>query len=372
MNDDQFSVIRQSALRDTLTALLGALIIVWLALRSWKIVAAVFFSLMVGLATTAALGVAMVGAFNVISIAFFVLFVGLGVDFGIQFSVRYRSERHELKNLREALRSAARKVGTPLSLAAAATAVAFFSFLPTNYRGLFELGLIAGCGMLIAFICSIIFVPAMLAALRPSQELAPIGFSSLAPLDDFLQRHRIAVIAGTIIVVLAGTPLLSRLPFDFNPINLQSPNAPSVKTYRELQGNPQTSGDDAEALAASLDEANRTAQRLAALPEVSRSLTLSSFVPADQDQKIATIRTAAPRLEAALSAPQPQSVPSDNDVVEAIRATAVNLSKTAGSATGPGADAARHVSDLLTRLTRSNAATRSKVEAAHSVARLQS
>jgi predicted RND superfamily exporter protein len=281
MNDDQFSVIRQTALRDTLTALLGALIILWLALRSWKIVAAVFFSLMVGLATTAALGVAMVGAFNVISIAFFVLFVGLGVDFGLQFSVRYRSERHEQKDLREALRSAARKVGTPLSLAAAATAVAFFSFLPTSYKGLFELGLIAGCGMLIAFICSIIFVPAMLAALRPSGELAPIGFSSLAPLDDFLQRHRIAVIAGTIIVVLAGTPLLPRLPFDFNPINLQNPKAASVKTYRELQGNPQTSGDDAEVLAASLDEANSTAQRLAALPEVSRTLTLNSFVLGD-------------------------------------------------------------------------------------------
>jgi uncharacterized protein len=364
MNDDQFSVIRQTALRDTLTALLGALIIVWLALRSWKIVAAVFFSLMVGLATTAALGIAMVGAFNVISIAFFVLFVGLGVDFGIQFSVRYRSERHELKDLREALRSAARKAGTPLSLAAAATALAFFSFLPTNYRGLFELGLIAGCGMLIAFICSIIFVPAMLAALRPSQELAPIGFSSLAPLDHFLQRHRIAVIGGTIIVVLAGTPLLSRLPFDFNPINLQSPNAPSVKTYRELQGNPQTSGDDAEVLASSLDEANRTAQRLAALPEVSRTLTLGSFVPADQDQKIAAIRTAAPRLEAALNPPQRQSAPSDKDVVEAIRATAADLSKAAGSATGPGADAARHVSDLLTRLAGSDAATRNKVEAA--------
>jgi hypothetical protein len=319
---------------------------------------------MVGLATTAALGIAMVGAFNVISIAFFVLFVGLGVDFGIQFSVRYRSERHELKDLREALRSAARKAGTPLSLAAAATAVAFFSFLPTNYRGLFELGLIAGCGMLIAFICSIIFVPAMLAALRPSQELAPIGFSSLAPLDDFLQRHRIAVIAGTITVVLAGTPLLSRLPFDFNPINLQSPNAPSVKTYRELQGNPQTSGDDAEVLAASLDEADRTAQRLAALPEVSRTLTLGSFVPADQDQKIAAIRTAAPRLEAALNPPQRQSAPSDKDVVEATRATAADLSKAAGSATGPGADAARNVSNLLTRLARSDAATRSKVEAA--------
>ena len=204
MNDDQFSVIRHSALRDTLTAVFGVLIILWLALRSWKIIAAVFFSLMVGLAATAALGLAMVGSFNLISIAFFVLFVGLGVDFGIQFSVRYRSERHEHGDLREALRSAARKAGDPLALAAAATAVGFFAFLPTSYRGLSELGLIAGCGMLIAFICSITLVPAMLAMLNPPGEAAAVGFKSLAPLDDFLQRHRIAVIAGTILLVLAG------------------------------------------------------------------------------------------------------------------------------------------------------------------------
>jgi predicted RND superfamily exporter protein len=116
---------------------------------------------MIGLAVTAALGIAMVGSFNLISIAFFVLFVGVGVDFGIQFSVRYRSERYEHANLREALRSAARKIGDPLALAAGATAVAFFSFLPTNYKGLFELGLVAGCGMLVAFACSITFVPAV-------------------------------------------------------------------------------------------------------------------------------------------------------------------------------------------------------------------
>jgi hopanoid biosynthesis associated RND transporter like protein HpnN len=364
MNDDQFSVIRQSALRDTLTSLLGALIILWLALRSWKIVAAVFFSLIVGLAVTAALGLAMVGAFNLISIAFFVLFVGLGVDFGIQFSVRYRSERYEHQNLRDALRSAARKVGDPLALAAAATALAFFSFLPTSYKGLFELGLIAGCGMLIAFICSISFVPAMLAVLKPPGESAAVGFSSLAPLDDFLQRHRIAVIAGTIGVVLAGTPLLFHLPFDFNPVHLQNPNAASVVTYRELQGNPETSGNDAEVLAASLDDANSIARRLATLPEVSRALTLSDFIPNDQAEKIAAIRAAAPRLDTALNPRQQQPAPSDQDTVEAIRATAGNLSKAAGNATGAGAEVARRVADLLTRMADSDPATRSRAEAA--------
>ena len=364
MNDDQFSVIRHSALRDTLTALLGVLVILWFALRSWKIITAVLFSLMVGLAVTSALGLAMVGAFNLISIAFFVLFVGLGVDFGIQFSVRYRSERHEHNNLRGALRSTARKVGAPLTLAAAATAVALFSFIPTDYKGLSELGLIAGCGMLIAFLCSITLLPAMLALLNPPGEPASVGFNALAPLDSFLQRHRVAVIAITIIVVLAGTPLLLHLPFDFNPINLQNPNAPSVATYRELQRNPETSGNDAEVLASNLDKADVAAKRLAVLPEVSRTLTLSGFIPTDQDQKIKAINSASQGLESALNPKQQQPAPSDQDLVAALRVTSADLLKASGTMSGPVADSTRHVSELLIRLAQSDAAMRNKASAA--------
>lgn len=364
MNDDQFSVIRSSALRDTLTAAFGVLIVLWLALRSWKTISSVFLSLMVGLAATAAIGLAIVSSFNLISIAFFVLFVGLGVDFGIQFSVRYRAERYDHPDLREALRWAARKAGDPLALAAAATAVGFFSFLPTSYRGLSELGLIAGCGMLVAFFCSITLIPAMLALLNPPGEPAPVGFRFLAPLDDFLQRHRIAVIAGTILVVLAGTPLLRHLQFDFNPIDLQSPDSPSVVTYRELQSDPQTTVNDAEVLAPSLEQADATAKRLAALPEVSRTLTLTSFIPADQDQKIAALRNASQRLGRALNPPRIQPAPSDQEVVAAIQRTAEDLSRAAGNETGPAAESARHVSDLLRHLAGADAGIRAKAEAA--------
>ncbi|MGA9089059.1 MAG: MMPL family transporter [Bradyrhizobium sp.] len=364
MNDDQFSVIRRSALRDTLTALLGVLIVLWLALRSWKIMGAVFFSLMVGLAATTALGLAMVGSFNLISIAFFVLFVGLGVDFGIQFSVRYRAERHEHHDLREALRSAARKAGQPLALAAAATAVGFFSFLPTSYRGLSELGLIAGCGMLIAFLCSITLVPAMLALLNPAGEAAAVGFRSLAPLDDFLQRHRIAVIAGTILVVVGGAPLLLHLPFDFNPVNLQAPNSPSVVTYRKLQSDPQTSGNDAEILTPSLEQADATAKRLDALPEVSRVLTLNHLIPGDQHEKIDALHDAAQRLGTARHPQRKQPAPTDQDNVAAIQRAAADLAQAARGKTGANADATRHVSDLLRRLAGVDASVRAKAEAA--------
>ena len=361
MNDQQFSVIRESALRDTVTAAVGVLIILWLALRSWKIIAAVFFSLMVGLAATAALGLALVGSFNLISIAFFVLFVGLGVDFGIQFSVRYRAERHDHNDFRPALESAARKVGSPLALAAAATAAGFFAFLPTNYSGLSELGLIAGFGMLIAFACSITLVPATLALLDPPGEVAPVGFGFLAPVDDFLQRHRIAVVVAIIGAVAAASPLLLHIPFDFNPIHLQNPNSPAVVTYRELQKDPQTSASEAEVLAPSIAQAGAVAKRLDRLPEVSRTITVNSFVPGDQDTKIAELKSASATLGLALKTGN-QPAPTDEQTVASIKEAAHALSEAAGTQQGAAADQARSVSALLKRLAGADAAVREEAQ----------
>ena len=139
INDDQFATLKDNAALNAAVSLLAVLVILWLALHSFRIILAVAVSLVVGLAISAAFGLFLVGALNVISVAFFVLFVGLGVDFGLQFSVRYRAERHDYGDLRAALRSAAGKAGAPLALAAAATAVGFSSFLPTAYRGLSEL-----------------------------------------------------------------------------------------------------------------------------------------------------------------------------------------------------------------------------------------
>ena len=152
MDDDEFGTITHNAGLTIITSLVLVLVILWLALRSVRIILAVIVSLAVGLAISAAAGLFLVGAFNLISIAFFTLFVGLGIDFAIQFSVRYRAERHEQPDLPTALRSTAVKAGTPLALAAVAIAVGFASFMPTDYLGLSELGEIAGMGMIIAFL----------------------------------------------------------------------------------------------------------------------------------------------------------------------------------------------------------------------------
>ncbi|OLE32005.1 MAG: hypothetical protein AUG47_07815 [Alphaproteobacteria bacterium 13_1_20CM_3_64_12] len=162
MNDAEFATLQDHAVVNGAVSIIAVLIILWLALRSPRIIIAAVISIACGLAYSAALGLFLVGALNLISVAFFVLFVGLGIDFGIQFSVRYRAERHDIGALEPALISSAQKAGGPLGLAAAATALGFSAFLPTEYRGLGELGEIAGPGMIIAFLTSITLLPALL------------------------------------------------------------------------------------------------------------------------------------------------------------------------------------------------------------------
>ena len=236
--DEEYATLEEGQLVNTTATVVVVLTILWLALRSFGIILAVFLSLLVGLSITAAIGLALVGALNLISIAFAVLFIGLGVDFGIQFSVRYRAERHEIDDLHQALLNTAKRVGAPLTLAAAATAAGFLSFLPTDYKGLSELGLLAGLGMIIAFLTSVTLIPALLMLLRPPGEPEEMGFKWLAPVDRFMERRRIAIIVGTGLVVAAGLPLLYWLQFDFNPLNLRSPKVESVATFLELRSDP--------------------------------------------------------------------------------------------------------------------------------------
>jgi hypothetical protein len=368
MNDDQFATITESAPLTAAVSLVSVIVILWLALRYARIILAVAVNLAAGLAISAAFGLLVVGALNVISVAFFVLFVGLGVDFGLQFSVRYRAERHEYGALRPALRSAARKAGAPLALAAAATAVGFSSFMPTSYRGLSELGQIAGGGMIIAFLTSISLLPALLTVLKPPAEPQPMGFAALAPVDRFVQRYRIPVVGTTLLLVVLASPLLLFMRFDFNPLHLRNANAPSVATFLDLRRDVQTGANAIEVMAPNLSAAKASAQRLSTVPQVARTMTIDDLVPRDQGEKLQLISAAAEKLGPSLNPGEVRPPPTDAENVAALSSTANELSAVAdadpGGDQGPGAAAARRLSGLLSQLAKSDASVRQRVEEA--------
>ena len=360
INDEQFGTIKENAARNGAITVAIVVFILWLALRSGRLIVALVVNLAVGLAATAALGSLMLGAFNIISIYFAVLFVGIGVDFAIQFSVRYRHERHRLGDLQAAIRSAASRVAMPLSLASLATAAGFFSFLPTDYKGVSELGLIAGAGMLIAFVTSMTLLPALIRLVNPPAEPEPLGYAFLAPVDEYLAKRRKPIFLGTLLVVACASPALYWLKFDFNPFNLQDPNSEAIATYLELQKDPQTGANAVQALAPSLDEANAIAERLRQLPEVGSVKTLSSFTPSDQDKKIPIIRSAAVKLAGAFDVKEAAPPPTDAENVDALNEAAQRLTEAAGEQQGPGATAARRLAATLSKLGQASPELRGK------------
>lgn len=360
--NDEFATVQEGALVTHTGTVLIVLFILWCALKSSKIIGAVFITLVIGLSITTSVGLMLVGAFNLISIAFFVLFVGLGVDFGIQYSVRYRAERHEKDELSPALEKAAEYSAIPLTLAAVATAAGFLSFLPTDYKGVSELGKIAGAGMLIAFVAAITVLPALLKIFNPPGEAEPLGFKFLAPVDSFLERHRVGVVAATLGVAVLGLPLLYFLQFDFNPMNLRSAKVESVATYLDLRRDPNTGTNAVEVLAPSVAAAKEIQARLAKIPEVSRTVSLDSFIPDDQPAKLAIIRKAAASLNPILNETSRGTAPSDEENVAALKGSVDSLRKTAGDDKGPGAVAARRLADVLAKLAQADKATRDRAE----------
>jgi hopanoid biosynthesis associated RND transporter like protein HpnN len=356
ISDNEFSGVHQGIVLNSIVTGGIVLIILWLALRSVRLVAAVAVNLAAGLAITAAGGILMVGALNPISLAFAVLFIGLGADFAIQYTVRYRAERHEAEDLDRALSDAAGWVGIPLTLAAGAAAAGFLSFTPTAYSGLAQLGIIAGFGMVVAYVSSLTLLPALIRAVNPPPEAKPLTLAALAPADAFLKRHRVAVVVATVLIVAAGLPTLSRLQFNFNPLALEDQTSPALTALFRL-------GKEAPLNTAKVlvqpDAAGAVAAKLAALPEVAATWTIESFIPANQEQKLPAIEAAAKALAPTLRM-SPRPAPSDAENVAALKQGMQVLQDAADQGSGAGADAARRLADALSKLAQADATQRAR------------
>jgi uncharacterized protein len=338
--DEEFATVGQGAELAFLISFLLVACELWLALRSPRLIGAILLTLVVGLIATAAVATAAFGTLNLISVAFAVLFVGLAVDFSIQFSVRFRDEHYHYDDLAEALRRCAAGIGGPLLLAAATTMVGFFSFVPTAYVGVSELGVIAGVGMIIAVALNMTLLPALLALLRPPGEQSPAGYAWMAGPDRFLARHATWVLLTLLALVVVALALVPRLTFDFNPLNLKDKRTESVATLLDLINDPNSTPYTARVLTASPEAADALAAKLAAVPEVKDVITVNSFVPTEQDEKLALVQDAAMLLAPSLSPPEIAPPPTAEEVRAAVTDTVSRLNELKGE--GPaGATAAR-------------------------------
>jgi hopanoid biosynthesis associated RND transporter like protein HpnN len=356
--DDEFATLSEDALLNYSVTVGAIVLFLWLALRSAPLIGAVLITTFAGLIVTAGLGLLMVGELNPISVAFAALFVGLGIDFGIQFAVRYRADRFEQPDLLSAMRAAAHGVGWSLTLAAISLIAGFFAFLPTAFRGVSELGLIAGVGMIVAYLFSLTLLPALIAVFKPKGEREAVETTWLAGVDPWIIRNRKPILIGVGVITLAGVPLLFKLPFDSNPMHLRSPKVESISTYLDLIKDPATSPNIIDVMAPSVDAVPALADKLLKLKSVAKVIDINTFVPPDQDQKLATIAETAQLLGPVLNPGRKPPPPTDADNVKAIKEAVTALRGIASSSNAPGAKAAGDLATDLDKLAAAPVGTR--------------
>jgi hopanoid biosynthesis associated RND transporter like protein HpnN len=361
LEDDEFASVSEGAGLATALSLGGILLVLLAGLRAPRLVLAIILTLLAGLTYTACFAALSVGSLNMISVAFAVLFIGIGVDFGIQFSMRYRAELYTVTGgmpptdrrgaHAEAVRRTGRGIGAPLGLAALSTCAGFFSFLPTDYQGVSELGLIAGTSMLIALACNLTILPALLTILPQRGTPEPAGFAWAAPVDRMLARHARTIVAVAALVGIAGVASIPWVRFDADPLDLKDPHKESVATALELTRDPLNSPYTIELLRPDQAAADALAQKLSTLPEVKQALTLSSLVPDDQARKLDILGTTqllmGPIVAHLLSVPPPTFAQEQ----QALTGFTAHLHKVLNGPKGPSlGPAARSLAASLDRL----------------------
>jgi hypothetical protein len=331
--------------------------VLYVALLNMRLVSAAATTLLVGLIWTAAFAAATVGHLNVVSIAFGVLFIGLGVDFAIHLGMHYADAFHRGEESRAAMNHSLEQVGSALVLCAFTTAIGFFAFAPTGYRGVAELGLIAGGGMFIILFQTFTLFPAMVVRLlegRPQPGRGPLPFRLSPP--KLVATHPATIVA---VALLLGGIAATRIPtvgFDMNVISIRDPRTESVKAFKDLLARSRTSPWYIDSLTASLDDAEQLAGQLRKLEVVRSSLSLADYVPTDQEEKREILATVAMLLEVP-SAPVRKPAPTIDEQVAALRelrdALAVEWLQRDKSALGRSAkQLRRHLDRFLERVER--------------------
>jgi len=286
------SVTRGARLAGWLS-LIMVTVVLFSGLRSTRMVFATLITLIVGLVWTAAFAAAAIGHLNMISVAFAVLFIGLGVDYSIHYCLRFRELVGHGEQMEQAIRQTARDTGSSLVLCAITTSIGFYAFVPTDFSGVGELGLISGTGMFIGLFINLTLLPALLSILkidrvrmRKHASASPSMFIKMVSLPV---HHGRAVRTGALVLGAASMALLPRITYDWNPMNLRDQSCESVTTFKELLADPESSPWSLKVIERPSAKLEAKEKAIATLPVVDKVVDIKDFVPADQDAKLSII-----------------------------------------------------------------------------------
>jgi len=264
------------------------------------------FALMLGLGWTLGFTTLAIGHLNLLTVTFATILVGLGADFGIHSIYRYEEERARGQGPLQAMETCIEQTGLENLTGAITTAVAFWAIRFTDFRGVAELGMIAGTGVMLCFLAMATVLPALIFLQERRRSVAveprPGWAAPLAAAEELLLSYPWLVIGACTVFSLWCLVRLPEVTFDYNLLNLQSHTLPSVQTELKLINSAENSKNGhgvlmAVALADSLEEAKRKEEAFRKLPSVGGVESVTELIPVDYQAKVPVVKALESLME---------------------------------------------------------------------------
>jgi uncharacterized protein len=252
--------------------------------------------LLVGLAYTMAFTTLTVGHLNILTITFVPILIGLAIDFGVHLITRYEEELRRGRSQQVALEKSMVNTGMGIFTGAFTTAGAFFAMAAADFKGIREMGIICGGGMLVCLVPMMTLLPAWL--LRGRQNVLDVQLGDKleretafevdrrARIENFWLRRPIAVSVVVAVLSIASLLAARRVFFDYNLLHMQSAGLPAVIYQDKLINSSQRPVLFAAVVASDLRQATNLISQITNLPTVAAVESMAPYLTEPQDRKL--------------------------------------------------------------------------------------
>lgn len=288
--DEMVQSQRDTTLATVVSLILVALIFIYGYSETGRPIKATL-CLIVGLAYTMGFTTLVVGHLNILTITFVPMLIGLAIDFGVHLITRYEEELRNGRTEREAIEKAVVFTGLGIFTGCFTTAGAFLAMGLTDFRGIQEMGIISGGGLLLCLVPMMTLLPVLL--LRGRQNVLDHGLPHEVEKRARIERLWLErpMLVGAVTLALCGVALarFDRVHFDYNLLNMQTRGLPAVVFERKLISSAEKSALFCMMVAPSLEEAARLEARVTNLSSVASVQSMTRFLVEDQTEKLSLI-----------------------------------------------------------------------------------
>jgi len=311
---DEMVYSQQSLGYTSLIAVIAILVLLILSLRMWVAPIFALFNLLVGILWAMGTAAVVVGQLNIMTSMMAVILLGLGIDFSIHLISGFTEWRAAGDSIAEAMDKTFLRSGKGILTGALTTACAFLTMVISSSRGMKEMGLVTGTGLLAILVATFLFLPVMLVFRErridrrrrkgKATEKAiqrDISFRFLGRMGERLSEHYVFTILASVIITALLIWSAVHITFDQNYMNMEPEGLTSIALQDTIMDKFDLSMDYALILTDNVDQSREFAEKYRELGSVAITEDISLYLPSSEQQqkRIPHIKEVREAIEAA-------------------------------------------------------------------------